>query len=88
VRIFGGCFVYLLVFLTIAALVGFGAYVLTADATGAAGSISILQDKTAKTILAVVCFVLAGLILLMFICFRKRIALAASIVKVSAKFVA
>jgi hypothetical protein len=90
VRFTAGCFIYLLIFITLAALIGFGAYILTQPLTagGSQGAISLLEDPTAKTILAVICFVIAALMILFFCCFRKRIELASSIVKVSAVFVA
>jgi len=88
IRLTAGCFIYLLILISIAALVGFGAYLLLTPATGLDSTSAVFQNQTAKIIIAVCCFLLALVIIVMMCCFRKRISLASSIVKISAKFVA
>jgi hypothetical protein len=84
IRCCASTFIYLLIFLAISALIGFGVYLLVSptnpagSATGSAGTIAV----------AVICFVFAVLILVLLCCFRKRIALATSIIKVAANFIA
>jgi hypothetical protein len=85
IRLTAGCFIYLLIILSVGALIAFGAYLLLQPAGGID---SVALDPTTKIIVAVACFLVALLIIVMMFCFRKRIALASSIVKVSAKFVA
>lgn len=90
VSLTAGCFVYIMILFSIGSLGGFGVYLLTqpVDPTGTVGSFSIIQNPTAKIILAVICLLLAVLIVVFFCCFRKKIGLASSIVKISAVFVA
>ena len=84
IRCCAGCFIYILIFLAIGALVGFGVYLLITPANPVAGTAA---GKTGSIIVAVLCFLFAFLILLLVCCFRKRIALATSIIKVAANFV-
>lgn len=90
VRCTAGCFIYLLIAATLAGLIGFGVFLLIqpAESTNLEGSLSILQNQTVKISLAVLCLVIAGLLTLFLCCFGKRVALASSIIKVAAIFVA
>lgn len=88
IRFTAGIFIYLLIFFSIAALGAFGGYLLAANpATASSTTITILANRPACIAIGVVCIVLSVLLLVMFICFRKRVSLASSIIKVSAKFV-
>lgn len=78
IRFIAGIFIYILIFLTIGALVGLGVYFLMGPVNSA--------GNTGSIILAVIFFVMAFLILLLVICFRHRISLATSIIKVASKF--
>ena len=84
IRCCGGCFIYMLIFLSILALVALGIYLLVAPTNPVTGSNT---GTTGSIIAAVICFILAFLIVLLVCCFRHRIALGASIIKVAAKFV-
>ena len=83
VRFTAGCFIYLLIGLTLVGLVGLGIFLIVSDTAATYTT----DNKTARIIFAVVCFVLALIILIMVCCFRKRISLASSIIKVSSRFV-
>ena len=85
IRCCAGVFIYILIFLTIIALVAFGVYLLISPTNPVTGAAS---GTTGSIIAAVVCFLLAFLILLLLCCFKKRIRLATSIIKVAANFVA
>ena len=82
IRCCAGIFIWTMMFLAIAGLVGLGVYLIISPstATSSAGSVG-------SIIGAVVCFLFAFLLLLLLCCFRRRIALATSIVKVAANFV-
>ena len=81
IRCLAECFIYLLVFVTVAALVAFGGYLFTQTATGGQlGGISLTEDPTSRTVLAVICFILALIITIAVCCFRKRLSLASKIV--------
>ena len=84
IRCCAGCFIYILIFLTIGALVGFGIYLIITPTNPVAGTSA---GTTGSIIVAVLCFLFAFLIILLLCCFRKRISLATSIVKVAANFV-
>ena len=84
IRLCAGCFIYILIFMAIGALVGFGVYLIITPANPVSGTAA---GKVGSIIVAVVCFLFAFLILLLLCCFRKRISLATSIVKVAANFV-
>lgn len=84
IRCCAGCFIYILIFMAIGALVGFGIYLLITPSNAVSGTAA---GATGSIIVAVLCFLFAFLILLLLCCFRKRIALATSIVKVAAKFI-
>jgi hypothetical protein len=81
-RLTAGFFVYILLIASIVSLLGFGMYLLATPADS-----YIAQSRYLSIIIGVVCIVLGIAIALMFICFRKRIELASSIVKVSTRFV-
>ena len=87
-RITSGFFVYLLLALSIISLLAFGFYLLVAPQTQyAALASTITQNQYISKIVAVLCIVLGILIAIMAFCFRKRLSLASSIVKVSTRFV-
>ena len=89
IRFLASCFIQLLIFVTIAALIGIGVYIFTQEPTGASiGTVSLTEDKTFRIIVAVLCFVLAAIIFVVMCCFKKRLELASRIVEVSAVFVA
>ena len=84
IRCCAGCFIYILIFIAIGALVGFGVYLLITPANPVSGTSA---GHAGAIIVAVLCFLFAFLIVLLLCCFRKRISLATSIVKVAANFV-
>jgi hypothetical protein len=86
IRLVAGIFIYLLIFACIAALVAVGTYLIISPTTSSGSAQGGLS--TTNIIIAVVCYLLAFLIILILCCFRSRISLASSIVKVAAKFVA
>lgn len=87
-RITAGFFVYLLLALSIISLLAFGLYLLVAPQTQYVALASTLtQNQYLSKIVAVVCIILGILIAIMAVCFRKRLTLASSIVKVSSRFV-
>ena len=84
IRFCAGFFIYVLIGLALFALIGFGVYLLVAPTNPVTGS----NTGTAGSIVAaVICFIFAVLIIVLVCCFRKRISLATSIVKVAANFV-
>lgn len=84
IRCTANIFIYLLIFISISALVAVGIYLLAVPSTAAATS----SAPTTNTIIAAVCcFAFALLILVAVCCVRKRLSLASSIIKVAAKFV-
>jgi hypothetical protein len=70
--------------MAIGALIGFGVYLLITPSNSVAGTSA---GTTGSIIVACICFLFAFLILLLVCCFRKKIALATSIIKVAAKFI-
>ena len=84
IRCCAGCFIYILFFMAMGALIGFGVYLLITPTNSIAGTSA---GHVGSIIVAVLCFLFAFLILLLLCCFRKRIALATSIIKVAANFV-
>ena len=87
VRLIASCFVYVLIFLCIITLVAFGIYVWTQPVGGTIGESALFQNSAVRTVVSILCFVLAALILVFFCCFKSRIALASKIIEVSAVFV-
>lgn len=88
VRCTAGCFVYILIFICVGALVIFGIYIWTQPVGGEIGTSALFQNNTARTIVSIACFFLAAAILVFFCCFKSRIDLASKIIEVSAVFVA
>lgn len=86
VRCTASCFIYILLLLSVGALVIFGIYIWTQPIGGTVGNGSLFQNNTARTIVSIVCFVLAAAILIFFCCFRSRISLASKIIELSAAF--
>lgn len=87
-RLTAGFFVYLLLALSILSLLAFGLYLLVSPQSQyVALASTISQNQYLSKIVAVVCIILGLLIAVMAVCFRKRIKLASSIVKVSTRFV-
>lgn len=83
-RYTAGIFVYLLLAIVLVALIGLGIYLLVPQQPAVAG---IEVNKVGAMIGGVIALILAFLIIIAFCCFRKRIKLAATIVKVSSRFV-
>ena len=83
-RFTAGIFVYLLFAITIVFLVGLGIYLVMPHEEVVSG---IQTNGTAAKIFGGICIALGVIILIAFLCYRKRVALAATIVKVSARFV-
>jgi choline transporter-like protein 2/4/5 len=83
-RFTAGIFVYLLFAIAILGLLLFGIFLIAPSESNYLG---IQENRTVSIIIGVVCVVLALLILLAFCCFRKRVKLAAIVVKLSARFV-
>ena len=83
-RCFAGCFIYLLIGVTLTGLIALGIFLLTSETAKHYTT----ENKTGRILIAAVCFIIALIILIMVCCFRKRISLASSIVKVASKFVA
>jgi solute carrier family 44 protein 1 (choline transporter-like protein)/choline transporter-like protein 2/4/5 len=89
IRFLASCFIYILILVAIGSLIAIGVYVLTQDTSGAtAGTVSFIEDPKAKIVFVVICFALAAIIFVVMCCLRSRIALASSVVEVSAVFVA
>lgn len=88
IRCLAGCFIYILIFVAIAALIAFGTFILIGNPlhTGY-GAISLVEDPKWKIIVAAVCYLLAAIIFVVFCCFRSKLGLAAKIVEVAAVFV-
>lgn len=84
IRLTASCFIYLLIVLAFLVLVALGVYTLIAP-------LAISNTNTSnvyKYIAAVVCFLLAILVVIIACCFKKQIDLASNVVKVSSRFVA
>ncbi len=89
IRCLAGCFIYVLLFVAVAALIAFGTFILIGNPfqTGY-GAISLVEDPKWKIIVAIVCYLLALIIFIVFCCFRSKLALSSKIVEVAAVFVA
>lgn len=83
-RFTAGFFVYLLLAIVLVFLIGLGIYLVIPQQPAFAG---VEVNKTGAIICGVVCLILAALIIIGFCCYHRRIKLAATIVKVSARFV-
>lgn len=88
IRLTASCFIYLLIFLLIGTLLTLGIYVWTQPINASAGVTSMFSNNFTRSLFSIVCFILAGAILLFVCCYRSRISLAAKITEVSSKFVA
>jgi hypothetical protein len=87
-RLTAGVFIYLLLGITIVTLIVFGLYILVApNSQNSALANSIGQYQIAAKIAGVVAIILGVVIAIMAFCFRSRLKLASSIVKVSSRFV-
>lgn len=88
IRLTASCFIYLLIVATIGVLLAFGVYLILMPSL-AQGQTSepLISNDTTRILIAIGVFILAILIIVMVCCVRKRLALASSIVKVSANFV-
>ena len=86
VRLTASCFIYLLIVATVGVLLAFGVYLILGNKVSP-DSQPIFASDTTRILVAVGVFLLAILIIIMVCCFRKRLSLASSIVKVSANFV-
>jgi hypothetical protein len=79
----------LLILVAFGALIGVGTYILIGDSSSAAaGVVSLAEDPTWKIVIAIICYLLALIILIAMCCFRSRLALASKVVEVAAVFVA
>lgn len=83
IRLLASCFIYILILVTVGALVALGAYLLSVKPEEIP-----FGTNTSRIVYAVICFVLAFLIFLLMCCFRSRLQLASKIVEVAAVFVA
>ena len=91
VRCCASCLVYGLIVIAILALVGAGVVLIAKIAPSAktGDQVIVVQDNsTGRTVMAVLCFLAAVLVVIVVCCFRKRLSLAAKIIEVSAVFVA
>jgi hypothetical protein len=89
IRLTASCFIYLLIFATIASLLAFGVYLFIMPSLTKDSAIShpVIADNTTRILIAVGVIILAILVTIMVCCVRKRLSLASSIIKVSANFV-
>jgi len=88
VRLTAACFIYLLIFLLIGTLLTLGIYVWTQPVGATTGVTSMFNSNFTRAVFSIVCFILAGAVLLFVCCYRSRISLAAKITQVSSIFVA
>lgn len=84
-RLLAGVFVYLFFVLSIVAFIGFGIYLLIPQNSGTLAGIE--MDRTFIIVIAVIFILLGTIILFLFCCYRRRVALAATMTKVAARFV-
>lgn len=87
-RLTASIFIYLLFATSIFSLIGLGLYFIISPANQYASTInSIFHNNVISRVLGIVCLVLGVLIAIIVYCFRDRLKLASSIVKVSTRFV-
>ncbi len=87
-RLTAGFFIYLLLIVSIASLLTFGIYLLAAPQTQYGELMSkVTQYQYLSKIIGGACIILGVIIAIMAFCFRNRLKLASSIVKVSTRFV-
>ena len=84
-RLLSSIFVYLLFAGSIVVFIGLGVYLLLPQNQGNLGGINI--DKTFLIVIGIISILLGAIILFLFICYRKRVTLAATMTKVAARFV-
>jgi len=84
VRLVGGCFVYLLLAIAVAALLALGVYLIAVPTNSVAG---VSVNRTFAIILGAILIAFSVLLSIGLCCYGKRIRLAAVIVEVSARFV-
>lgn len=84
IRLTAGCFVYLLLFLSIAACIGLGIFLIVTPTDTAIG---VGMNRVFSIVLGALLILFGVLIALGLICYRKRIRLASIIVQTSARFV-
>jgi hypothetical protein len=87
IRLTASCFIYLLIFATIVALILFGVYLFMMPSLAEPGEEPLINDNTTRILVGIAVLLLAVLITIMVCCVRKRLSLASSIIKVSATFV-
>lgn len=87
-RLTAGFFIYLLLVSSILSLTTLGLYLILSPTNEYAVMVNaLLHNHYVSNIVGVVCIVLAAVIACAGFCFRDRIKLASSIVKVSSRFV-
>lgn len=86
VRLTSGFFVYLFIILGIVGFTGFGVYMLV-NAGDPYSKFSPKRNMTLSIILGVAAVMVAVLIFFLFCCFRRRVHMAFSIIKVSINFI-
>lgn len=84
IRCMASVFIYIMIAVTVLALLGLGLYLLIAPSHTATGTVT---GSAGSIIAAVICFILAILIVVLVVCYKSRISLATSIIKVAANFV-
>ena len=84
IRFCASFFLYILIVVAILTLVALGIYLLVAPTNPVTGSNT---GTTGTIIAAIICFLFAILIIVLVVCFRHRIALGTSIIKVAANFI-
>lgn len=87
IRLTASCFIYLLIIVAFGALACLGVYLLIMPSLQAHHAHPLIASNATRILIAIGSLLLAVLIIVMACCFRKRLALASSIVKVSANFV-
>ena len=87
VRLLAHCFIYILIIVTIGALVAIGTYILIADQDTSGGAFSLLNNPIWKIVISVACYIFAALIFIVMCCFSSRLSLASKVIEVAAVFV-
>jgi hypothetical protein len=80
IRFTSSFFVYIFYFLFVAGLIGFGIYLIIPNSTDQSTVFILKQNKIVAMIIAIISFLLAFIILVLFLCYRKRIVLAANLI--------
>lgn len=84
IRFLASVFIYILVALAVLTLLALGIYMLAGPTYSATGT---NEGSTGSIIAAIICFLLAILVVVLVVCNKRSITLATSIVKITAKFV-